>query len=163
MAQRKPRQVGVGESSDAPENALHPRKTLVLYGQAKAEGSFLNAFKAGTLHHAWLLTGERGIGKATFAYRAARFLIGQGEVAHNAASEAQTLAMSAEHPVTRQIAAGAHPSLFVLGSDGSGAGETGTISVDAARKLKGFLALTSTSGWRAITGFPVSLESRCAR
>ena len=73
---------------------------------------FLSAFKAGALHHAWLLTGERGIGKATFAYRAARFLLSQGQAAP--ARETSSLAISASHPVARQIAAGAHPSLFVL-------------------------------------------------
>jgi DNA polymerase-3 subunit delta' len=40
-----------------------------------AEAAFLSALNAGRLPHAWLLTGPRGIGKATFAWRAARYLI----------------------------------------------------------------------------------------
>ena len=55
--------------------APHPRDTARLIGQATAEAAFLEAFTIGRLHHAWLLTGPRGVGKATFAWRLARFLL----------------------------------------------------------------------------------------
>ena len=76
MAKRtsKETKAGAGEG-EAEGFALHPRFTEALSGHGAAEETFLRAFNAGALHHAWLVTGERGIGKATFAYRAARFLL----------------------------------------------------------------------------------------
>ena len=52
-----------------------PRKTLDLIGHEGAEGLFLDAFNAGKIHHAWMITGPKGIGKATLAYKMARFLL----------------------------------------------------------------------------------------
>lgn len=152
MAPRKSKAVDATDASDAAENPLHPRKTPAFYGHAKAEAAFLNAFYANTLHHAWHLTGERGIGKATFAYCASRFLLSQSGATEEARihPKAQTLALAPDHPVSRQVAAGAHPSLFVLADESAASTGTGAIGVEAARKLRGFLALTSTSGWRAV-------------
>ena len=67
-------------SDDAPtpdqiDGAKHPRETDLLIGQHTAEQAFLDAYQTGKLHHAWLLTGPRGVGKATLAWRAARFLL----------------------------------------------------------------------------------------
>ena len=59
------------------EGAPHPRDTAHLYGQSKAEAAFLDAFATGRLHHGWMLSGPRGIGKATLAWRIARFLLAQ--------------------------------------------------------------------------------------
>ena len=56
----------------------HPRETRRLFGQATAEQGFLAAWAEDRLHHAWLLRGPRGIGKATLAYRIARALIADG-------------------------------------------------------------------------------------
>jgi DNA polymerase-3 subunit delta' len=117
-----------------------------LYGHRTAERVFLNAYNAGTLHHAWLLTGERGIGKAAFAYRAACFLLSRES---HAAQGESTLDVPREHPVARQIAAGAHPSLFVIGASGAAA-SSAAIGVDEVRKLRAFLGLTSPGGWRAV-------------
>ncbi|HXD43882.1 MAG TPA: XRE family transcriptional regulator, partial [Pseudolabrys sp.] len=58
------------ESSSAPS----PRENPDLIGQERAEAALLEAYNAGRLPHAWLLTGPRGIGKATLAFRFARFL-----------------------------------------------------------------------------------------
>ena len=60
---------------DAVEGAPHPRATVNLFGQAQAEQDFLTAFNSQRLHHAWLLSGPRGVGKATLAWRIARFLL----------------------------------------------------------------------------------------
>jgi DNA polymerase-3 subunit delta' len=152
MAKRKSAETSTSEEAGAPD-PLHPRLTDTLFGHEAAEDLFLSAFNAGSLHHAWLLTGERGIGKATFAYRAARFLLSR-EQAAPALLQAASLAVPASHPVARQIAAGAHPSLFVLGSDAEG---SASIGVDAVRKLRGFLGLTSPGGgWRAMIVDPAN-------
>ena len=60
---------------DRVEGAPHPRETAVLFGQPAAEAAFLEAYGNGRLHHGWLLTGPRGVGKATLAWRIARFLL----------------------------------------------------------------------------------------
>ena len=60
--------------ADRAEGAPHPRNTPRLFGQAEAEATFLNAVTEGRRHHAWLLTGPRGVGKATLAWRIARYL-----------------------------------------------------------------------------------------
>ena len=60
---------------DRVEGAPHPRETPQLIGQGGAEAAFLEAFNAGRMHHGWLITGPRGVGKATLAWRIARFLL----------------------------------------------------------------------------------------
>ena len=145
MAKRKSAETSTSDEAGAPD-PLHPRLRDTLFGHEAAEDLFLSAFNARSLHHAWLLTGERGIGKATFAYRAARFLLSQDQAAP-ALHPAPSLAVPATLPVVRQIAAGAHPSLFVLGSD---AEASASIGVESVRKLRAFLSLTSPGGWRAM-------------
>jgi DNA polymerase-3 subunit delta' len=128
----------------------HPRATGTLFGHAAAEETFLYAFREGTLHHAWLLTGEQGIGKATFAYRAARFLLSRDA---SGDKRTETLAVPANYPAVRQICAGAHPSLFVLGET---AGNAASIGVEDVRRLRSFLGLTSPGGWRAMIVDPAN-------
>jgi DNA polymerase-3 subunit delta' len=147
MAKRKSVETGPSGSPDsgAPD-PVHPRLTEELSGHGAAEELFLSAFNSGSLHHAWLLTGEHGIGKATFAYRAARFLLSREQAGARGEGEASTLAVPASHVAARQISAGAHPSLFVLGAESGSA----SIGVEEVRKLRAFLSLTSPGGWRAM-------------
>lgn len=69
--------MAAGEASgpDRRGAAPHPRQRGRLIGHAGAEAAFLDAWGSGRLHHAWLLAGPEGVGKATFAYRVARFLL----------------------------------------------------------------------------------------
>jgi len=60
---------------DRLEGAPHPRLTPALFGQEAAERVFLDAVAGGRMHHGWLLVGPRGVGKATLAWRIARFLL----------------------------------------------------------------------------------------
>ena len=60
-----------GEGAEAPP----PRETLALFGHAEAEQALLDAYKSGRIPHAWLIGGPPGIGKATLAYRMARFVL----------------------------------------------------------------------------------------
>src|SRR5436190_24252924 len=94
----------------------HPREVFELTGHEAAERAFEESRARGRLHHAWLLTGPEGVGKATFAYRAARRLLGAPEDPARG-----VLGASPDHPVSRQIIARSHPDLFVLerlGQDG---------------------------------------------
>ncbi len=101
-----------GEADRLP-GAPHPRERIRLIGQEAAERAFLDAAASGRLHHAWLLTGREGIGKATFAYRAARYLLAGAPQGRGPAS-GNGLALGPDHPVFRQVAAQSHPDLVVI-------------------------------------------------
>jgi DNA polymerase-3 subunit delta' len=128
---------------DALAGAPHPREQVVLFGHAAAERAFLDAFSAGRLHHAWLLGGPEGIGKATLAYRIARFLL-----AHRLGAPATTLGIAKDHAVQRLISAQSHPNLAVLrrapATDKKVASTT--IPVDAVRKATGLFGSTAADG-----------------
>lgn len=138
------------------EGAAHPRDTLRLVGQTRAEADFLDAFTTGRMHHGWMLTGPRGVGKATLAWRIARFLLSQpvdepGGL-FGAPARPETLDTDPESPVARRIRAGAEPGVFVLkrGPNATGSALSQDIRVDEVRKLKGFLHLSSTEGGRRV-------------
>jgi DNA polymerase III subunit delta' len=120
--------------------APHPREVFDLTGHEAAESAFEEARGRGRLHHAWLLTGTEGVGKATFAYRAARRLLGAP-----AESRYGVLGASPEHPVSRQIIARSHPDLMVLERLGEDGKLRKTIPVDEARKLTDFFSKSPAS------------------
>lgn len=114
---------------------VHPRDAARLDGLEGAEQAFLHALERGRLHHAWLLVGPEGVGKATFAYRAARRLLGaRPEPAYG------TLGADPEDPVFRQVAGRAHPDLMVLERDEPEGKARKTIPVDEARALPEFFS-----------------------
>src|SRR6185295_3334211 len=113
----------------------HPREVFELQGQEAAEADFEAARGRGRLHHAWLLTGPEGVGKATFAYRAARRLLGAP-----ADPDYGVLGADPGHPVARQVAARSHPDLFVLEREGPDGKPRRVIPVDDARKLSEFFS-----------------------
>ncbi|MBJ3761137.1 DNA polymerase III subunit delta' [Maribius pontilimi] len=140
---------------DRVEGAPHPRHTLQLFGQNQAERIFLDAFASGALHHAWLLTGPRGIGKATLAWRIARFLLSQpGDDGgmFGAPTPPDSLDTPEDHPVSRRVAAMSEPRLFLMRPTPNP--QTGTprrdITVDRARRLKDFLQLSAADGGRRV-------------
>lgn len=128
----------------------HPREMAGLVGHSDAERAVLDAWGSGKMHHAWLLTGPQGVGKATLAYRMARFLLA------NPAPKPGTrdsLDVAADHPVAKLVHAGSHPDLFVLRrpwDDKAKKHKTG-IPVDAVRKVGGFFSThASYGGWRVV-------------
>jgi DNA polymerase-3 subunit delta' len=118
----------------------HPRDVQTLSGQEAAETAFEAARARGRLHHAWLLTGPEGVGKATFAYRAARRLLGAAPDPRNG-----ILGSSPDHPVTRQVAARSHPDLLVLEREGPDGKPRKVIPVDDARRLAEFFSKSPAS------------------
>lgn len=126
--------------SDRLPGAPRPRETSVLHGQAPAEAQFLAAAASGRLHHAWLLTGPRGVGKATLAWRIARALVAGGPVTD--------LAMSPEAPAFRALAALASPRLFLCRRPWDEKTERlrTAITVDEVRALKDFFQLSAADG-----------------
>jgi DNA polymerase-3 subunit delta' len=117
------------------EPAAHPRDVYDYERGETVEQAFLDALARGRLHHAWLLTGPEGVGKATFAYRAARRLLG-------AENEPRLglLGASPHDPVSRLVAARSHPDLMVLEREVEDGKAKKFISVDAARALPEFFA-----------------------
>ncbi|WP_309643629.1 DNA polymerase III subunit delta', partial [Phenylobacterium sp.] len=113
----------------------HPNETFTLQGHEAAEASFEDARERGRLHHAWLLTGPEGVGKATFAYRAARRLLGAP-----AEPNYGILGAAPDHPVSRQIIAHSHPDILVLERVGEDGKPRKVIPVDEARKLSEFFS-----------------------
>ncbi|MGL5447780.1 MAG: DNA polymerase III subunit delta' [Rhabdaerophilum sp.] len=149
------------EPGDVPESDRlhaipHPREMLSLLGQEAAEEAFLSAYKAGKSHHAYLLTGPEGIGKATFAYRAARFLL--NEPSHDADAlfappPPESLDVSAEARVTALVARESHPDLAVLKRryDSKTKRFRAEISVEETREtLQLFTKTAAFGGWRIV-------------
>src|ERR1039457_3470457 len=92
-----------------PIELAHPREVFTYEEGEAVEGAFLDAMNRGRLHHAWLLCGPEGIGKATFAYRAARRLLGAApDPAHG------LLGAAPDSPDSRQVVAHSHPDLLAL-------------------------------------------------
>lgn len=128
----------------------HPRETSVLFGHAEAERALLDAYRGDRLPHAWLIGGPAGIGKATLAYRMARFVLAHADPASAAVRAADSLAVDPSHPVALQIAARAHNDLLMLER---GFTDTGTlrtvITVDEVRRTVSFFGSTAgQGGWR---------------
>jgi len=139
---------------DIPEpdriaGAPHPRETRELFGQAKAEADFLDAFGAGRLHSGWLITGPRGVGKATLAWKIATFLLSDPEVG---LFGDPTLAIDPDHPDARLIQAGAHPRLSLIRRpwDEKTKKLKSEITVDAVRGLKKFFHMSAADGGRRV-------------
>lgn len=94
-----------------------PRATLAFIGHHKAEQAFVEAWNQQRVHHAWLLAGPRGVGKASFAWRVARFLLStepKGEEGLFGCTQPESLALSADDPVYARIASGGIAGLAVL-------------------------------------------------
>ncbi len=131
-------------SGDVP--VPEPRRSYDLLGHEEVERAFLEALRRGRAHHAWLLTGPRGVGKATFAFRAARRLLGAAADPRHG-----LLGASPDDPVSRRVASGAHADLTVIARpyDEKRARYRGEITVDEARKLAAAFASTAAEGgWR---------------
>src|SRR5207248_6434342 len=88
--------------------------TTALFGPGDAERTLLEAYQGGRLPHAWLIGGPAGIGKATLAYRMARFVLAHPDPRAPAVQSANSLHVDGDHPVARRIAAQAQGDLLVL-------------------------------------------------
>jgi DNA polymerase III subunit delta' len=139
----------MSDNVDPRDTPHHPRRRNILLGHVEGENRLLQAYRSGRLHHAWLIAGPRGIGKATLAYRFARFLLHASAAEPNL--DAVSLDIAPDHPTARRIAAGSHADLFVVERrfdhrTGRLRTETG---VDIARMASGFFSRSAAEGgWR---------------
>ncbi|HKY87569.1 MAG TPA: DNA polymerase III subunit delta' [Pseudorhodoplanes sp.] len=140
------------DEGDVASDTPHPRRTTDLFGHAEAEAAMLDAYRGGRVPHAWLIGGLAGIGKATLAYRFARFALTHPDPAAKAVQDVQSLAIAPDHPMARRVAAQGHPDVLVLERT---IGDTGklrsVITVDQVRKTVPFFGSTAgEGGWRIV-------------
>jgi len=136
-----------------------PRVNPYLVGHEAAERDYLRAWSGGRLAHAWLIGGARGIGKATLAYRMARFALSQSGAPKEAdmfgaPPPPTNLNMSAEHPTFRRVSSSGHGDFRAIERGWSDAKQTkrrASIVVDDVREIGSFLSMTpSEGGWRVV-------------
>ena len=155
---------------DAPITVPLPRENPHLIGHEQAEAEMAEAIASGRMHHAWLITGPRGIGKATLAFRFARRLLAGGLEAAGPdlfgdAPPSRDLGMDPDDPVFKRVAAEGHADLFTLERGFADEPKRGRatdddprnrrrrteIVIDDVRKVGGFLSLTALEGgWRVV-------------
>ena len=128
----------------------HPRETTDLFGHREAEAALLNAYRSGRIPHAWLIGGAQGIGKATLAYRMARFVLANRDPLAPSVQRADSLNVDPANPAARRVAAGAHGGLLVLQRTANDKGVMRTvITVDETRETITFFGSTAAAeGWR---------------
>jgi DNA polymerase III subunit delta' len=136
---------------DLYPGAPHPRFATSLIGHESAERELLSAYRSGKLAHAWLIGGAEGVGKATLAWRFARFVLAHPDPAGAGVRAAENLSVDLEAPAARQILALAHPDLVALrrGWNGQAKNFYSEIRVEDVRgALELFHKSAGAGGWR---------------
>lgn len=137
--------------SDVLPGAPHPRDTERLFGHSAAERDFLDAYREGRLPQAWLIGGREGIGKATLAWRVARFILANPDPSQPVVQRASDLHVDPSAPAARRISAQSHGDVVVLRRewDAKGKKHFTEIRVDDVRKaINLFHRAASEGGWR---------------
>ena len=142
--------------SDQIEGYPHPKLTKTLFGHETQEKEFIDCYKSGKLHHGWLITGARGIGKATLAWRLARFILTQpikscyenslfGETSKQKHTE---LDDKSKESIETRILAESEPRLSVTrrSFDEKKKKFRSNIRVDEIRRLNSFFSLSVSDG-----------------
>jgi DNA polymerase III subunit delta' len=128
-----------------------PRETTALFGHAEAEQALLASYQSGRVPHAWLIGGPPGIGKATMAYRFARFVLAHPDPGASEVQKAKSLAIEPDHAVARRIAAQAQGDLLVLErvvNEQTGKLYTVIRVEDVRRSVSFFGSTAGEGGWR---------------
>ncbi|RYI90298.1 MAG: DNA replication protein DnaC, partial [Acetobacteraceae bacterium] len=125
-----------------------PRTTADLVGHDDAARTLEEAALSGRMHHAWLIAGPTGVGKATLAFRFARWLLAgmppspPGET---------PLFLPESHAVFRRVAAAAHADLFTMAPNTGEKGKKEVLRAEDARAAVRFMAMTAAEGgWRVV-------------
>lgn len=138
----RPEDVELPESDRAGDLA-HPRSQVELFGHDAAARQMASAARSGHLHHAWLISGPKGVGKATLAWRFARAVL-----AHGRANCPDTLHVPPEHLAFRRIVQLAHPDITVLRRpwDTDKKRFKTELPIAEVRKLRGFFSKHPSDG-----------------
>src|SRR6201995_5118880 len=136
--------------AEAEISVPHPRETSALFGHGEAETALLTAYKSGRIPHAWLIGGGQGIGKATLAYRMARFVLTHRDPLSASVQRAETLAVDPNGSVARHVASSSHGGLLTLERTLNDKGVMrSVIAVDQTRETISFFGSTAAAeGWR---------------
>jgi len=151
----------VAAEVDAAEPAapveVSPRSNPDFIGHEAVEKALLHDYQTGRLPHALILAGPPGIGKATLAFRLARFLLSQGEEQGGGlfgdVAPPTSLYLKPEHPVFRRVVSSGHADLVTIEREfDEKKGRLKTeISVEAVRRIHPFLQFTAAEGgWRVV-------------
>jgi len=154
---KEPR-VKKGEADDLPEadalpDAPHPRHVTSLIGHERAEAEMLVAYREGRLAHAWLIGGKEGIGKATLAWRFARFVLANPDPTTQAVREAVSLHVEPTHGAARLLAGLSHPDFALIRREWKTNPKrlATEIAVDDVRAgLQVFQLSAAFGGWRVV-------------
>lgn len=137
--------------SDRYEDAPHPRETLALFGHAAAEQELLEAWRRNRMAQAWIIGGPEGVGKATLAWRLARFLLAHPDPSVPTAQEATSLAVAADHPAARRVASLALADISLLRRTWNEKTKKHFTEIrvdDVRRVIQSFHQGSGTGGWR---------------
>jgi len=146
---------------DPEEWPPRPIENTQLQGHDEAEQLLLDTYNSGRMHHAWLITGPKGIGKATLAHRFARFVLANGKKDAGPslfgdalpAVDPTSLQVERDNPVYQRIVAGGHADMLVIErrvNEKTGKLKT-VIDVDSVREVGAFMRLTpAEGGWRVV-------------
>jgi len=150
MARAAAAEIDALPEADRLEGFPHPRETKKLFGHADAERTLAESLTDNRVHHAWLIGGRRGIGKATLAYRFAR-----AALAHPSERrlDRASLDVADDTSAARQVRALSHPGLLVLRRpyDEKGKRFGASIPIDEVRRLRSFLSHSAGEGaWRVV-------------
>ena len=139
---------------DRVEGAPHPRETSQLFGHEAAQDEYLASYNSGRTHHAWLICGPRGIGKATFAWALARFLLATppDDGGMFAPPPPQSLDIPFDHAVAQRLRALSEPGMFLLrrGLNDKENAPAQIISVNEVRAMIKYFQLTLGDGGRRV-------------
>jgi DNA polymerase-3 subunit delta' len=140
----------IDDTTAGDVEAPHPRETDKLFGHQDAEQALLAAYRSGRIPHAFLFGGPQGIGKATLAYRMAKFVLAHPDPLSPEIRSVTDLSVPSDNPAARRVVARAHPDLLTLER---GLNESGkprkTIAVDDVRRSVTFFGSTAgEGGWR---------------
>ncbi|WP_299363879.1 DNA polymerase III subunit delta' [uncultured Paracoccus sp.] len=118
----------------------HPRETRRVVGQDHAVAEFVDAARSHRMHHAWLLTGPRGTGKATLAWAIARWLL--------SGAGSDDLSVTPDDPVARRVLALSEPRLHLVrrAVDEKTGRIRAEITVDDIRRLLSFFHMSAAEG-----------------
>ncbi len=136
---------------DALDGLPLPRQQTRLFGHREAEQELLDSYRSPRMHHAWILGGPKGIGKATLAFRFARFVLANPDRSAPQLALAGDLAVDPEDPTARRLAAGAHGDVLHLHRpwDHKAKRFKTQLTIDEVRRTVSFFGSTSTAGgWR---------------
>ncbi|WP_424362465.1 DNA polymerase III subunit delta' [Methylocystis parvus] len=145
------KEAGGPPESDRFDDAPHPRETLALFGHASAEHELLDAYQRNRLAQAWIIGGPEGVGKATLAWRFARFLLAHPDPTTPDVQGAQTLAVPPDHIAARRVASMALADIFLLRREWNEKTKKHftEIRVDDVREItRAFHQASGMGGWR---------------